>query len=1299
MLFKRRWDHLIEEVVMFFIRKKSRLTSLLAALLLVGVQTFAPIAAIVPKAAALSGADIDQWANSSPASWQNGDLNSNNSSYREGDSVAFRVKFSSLSLSTHSVTIQWDTTKGGKHAYDYVTSYNRTESADPCIGVTGCGSPSTYAIPTDSNVTVPQAAGNFTLFNGTINSVSGYTLTGSYAGDSSTQITINFTANNSTPVLAWGGHIAAESDWGIGNGASAVNGAPYHQRVLNMDGAPGTGNQDRSLQASAVILLPYITITKVVQSGTALPSDFSFTINPAVNGTATYGIPYGQNSVTIFNVTPDGNYTITESGPTGYGFVSGTGSNCTFSSSTATASVAQGTYGKVKNASCTFTNALQTGTITLIKNVINNNGGTAGANDFGLTIGGTAVTSGQTLTLPTGSYAINEAGLSGYAFVSITGTGCPAALDGTVSLTNSANITCTITNDDIAPSLTLVKTVTNDNGGTAQPTDWILTATGPTSISGAGGVTSGTTFKAGTYTLSESGSTTGYAPSAWNCVGGTQNGSSITLGLGGSATCTINNDDQSPSLTLVKQVSNTHGGKAVPTDWTLTATGPTTISGAGGTSSDSSFKAGTYTLSESGAPTGYTASAWSCTNGVTVTNSQITLANGQATTCTITNSDIAPTLTVIKNVFNPYGTRAAVSSFPLFVDGTQVTSGTSYTTFDAGSYTISETSNVSGYTFTGVSGDCTYDTQTNIISIILSLGQSSTCTLTNTAVQPQLIVKKHVVNLYNGSKSASDFTMTVTGNSPSQSSFAGSETGTTVNLNEGSYSVDELSHVGYTESLSADCSGTIAVGDVKTCTVTNTEIAPALTVVKDVTNSFGGSHKASDFKLYVNGALLTNPVSSNNDQTATYTYPSPLSNTAYAVSEDTSTGYAQDSLNCTDDSTQATVSNPVTLSEGQHVTCVITNSDKPASLTIIKDASPANGQTFYFTSDQLGSFSLIGDDSANSQRTFNNLSAGSYTITEQSTPNWNTVIMLCENGDRWVEVNGDNPWTVSLKLGDNVTCTVYNAEQNGITGSKFEDVNGNGNWDQGEPGLAGWTIQLYQDCFDGEESCGSTLIATTQTDQTGAYSFGQLDTGDYTVCEVQQAGWMQTYPSDNNGCHSFSIEGDGQTVINVDFGNFKKGEVQGVKFNDENGNGKRDAGEPTLRNWQITLTKECTINAGNLTNAITCQNTLAGTATTDTNGAYSFANLVPGTYKVCEVMQDKWAQTYPGTTDGCTEFTIATSGQIVTTDFGNKPKPQVLGELVNTGADASTNIIVGIALLGALGAVHFLSLRRKDYSR
>ena len=63
---------------------------------------------------------------------------------------------------------------------------------------------------------------------------------------------------------------------------------------------------------------------------------------------------------------------------------------------------------------------------------------------------------------------------SAWSCVGGTQTGASVAL----ALGESA--TCTIVNDDIAASLTLVKQVVNDNGGTAAATDWTLTAAGPT---------------------------------------------------------------------------------------------------------------------------------------------------------------------------------------------------------------------------------------------------------------------------------------------------------------------------------------------------------------------------------------------------------------------------------------------------------------------------------------------------------------------------------------------------------------------------------------------------------------------------------------------------------------------------------------------------------------------------------------------------------------------------------------------------------------------------------------------------
>jgi len=114
-------------------------------------------------------------------------------------------------------------------------------------------------------------------------------------------------------------------------------------------------------------------------------------------------------------------------------------------------------------------------------------------------------------------------------------------------------------------------------------------------------------------------------------------------------------------------------------------------------------------------------------------------------------------------------------------------------------------------------------------------GDVKTCTITNNDIQPQLIVIKHVVNNDGGSLGASAFTIHVTGNAASPASFPGAESpGTTVMLNTGSYSVTEDPVVGYASSLSADCSGSIGVGQVKTCTITNDDVGPVITSPRDL---------------------------------------------------------------------------------------------------------------------------------------------------------------------------------------------------------------------------------------------------------------------------------------------------------------------------------------------------------------------------------------------------------------------------------------------------------------------------------
>jgi Prealbumin-like fold domain len=317
------------------------------------------------------------------------------------------------------------------------------------------------------------------------------------------------------------------------------------------------------------------------------------------------------------------------------------------------------------------------------------------------------------------------------------------------------------------------------------------------------------TLDAGSYSVSESGPS-GYGASySADCAG--------SIAVGQTKTCTVTNDDIAPKLIVIKHVINDNGGTSVAGDFTMSVddpgTNPPSFPGAESPGTSVTVDPGSYSVSESG-PSGYEASYSSdCTGSVAI---------GETKTCTVTNDDIAPQLIVIKHVINDNGGTATASSFTMSVDdpGTNPPSfpgaespGTTVTV-DPGSYSVGE-SGPSGYA-ASFSTDCTGS---------IAIGQTKTCTVTNNDIQPKLIVIKHVINDNGRHNVAGDFTMNVTGSSPSPSSFPGAESpGTNVGINVGSYSVAESGPAGYTSTFSTDCSGSIAVGQTKTCTVTNNDM-------------------------------------------------------------------------------------------------------------------------------------------------------------------------------------------------------------------------------------------------------------------------------------------------------------------------------------------------------------------------------------------------------------------------------------------------------------------------------------------
>jgi len=193
--------------------------------------------------------------------------------------------------------------------------------------------------------------------------------------------------------------------------------------------------------------------------------------------------------------------------------------------------------------------------------------------------------------------------------------------------------------------------------------------------------------------------------------------------------------------------------------------------------------------------------------------------------------------------------------------------------------------------------------------------------------------------------------------------------------------------------------------------------------------------------------------------------------------------------------------------------------------------------------------------------------------------------------------------------------------QTRIYGKKWNDLNDNGEINGGEPGLIGWTIFLDED-HDGEIDPNDI---TTTTNSLGNYEFTGIEPNKYYyVSEVDQAGWINTYPG-AGGIH-YRIWIEENNNIELNFGNYQihNCNISGYKFHDINNNGVWDDDEGVLSGWEIYIDE----------NENGQWDTGESKTTTNGSGYYEFTDLDPGYYNVMEVPQTGWFQTYPGLTSG-----------------------------------------------------------------
>ena len=186
---------------------------------------------------------------------------------------------------------------------------------------------------------------------------------------------------------------------------------------------------------------------------------------------------------------------------------------------------------------------------------------------------------------------------------------------------------------------------------------------------------------------------------------------------------------------------------------------------------------------------------------------------------------------------------------------------------------------------------------------------------------------------------------------------------------------------------------------------------------------------------------------------------------------------------------------------------------------------------------------------------------------------------------------GNDPATVTVAAGEVRSDVDFGFRQTdaSVGDRVFNDLDGNGAQDAGEPGLSGVVVVLRE---------GGSQVASTTTDGSGNYSFPGLAAGTYTVDPGGPAGFSVTTGNDP----ATVTVAAGEVRSDVDFGFRQTDASVGDRvFNDLDGNGAQDAGEPGLSGVDVVLRQG---------------GTAVATTTTDGDGNYTFAGLAAGTYTV-----------------------------------------------------------------------------------
>ncbi len=196
---------------------------------------------------------------------------------------------------------------------------------------------------------------------------------------------------------------------------------------------------------------------------------------------------------------------------------------------------------------------------------------------------------------------------------------------------------------------------------------------------------------------------------------------------------------------------------------------------------------------------------------------------------------------------------------------------------------------------------------------------------------------------------------------------------------------------------------------------------------------------------------------------------------------------------------------------------------------------------------------------------------------------------------------------IELSAGDyhyNIKLGFMAAPVSMLEGTLWNDSNRNGIQDPGEAGLTRLQVHLYNDAGD--------LVQEQLTDQNGRYRFAGMKEGtyqldfpwnvDYTLNKKKRArDFGIDFSSNGNKSEPIKVK-QGKKSLDYSVGLYMQGAsgVKGRIFKDDNANGLIDTDEQGLKNVRVSL--------------FTMKNEFINYKNSDSDGCYSFDDLMPGRY-------------------------------------------------------------------------------------